>query len=204
MTPSKKSVADWENLMTKEEEDKIKNEAIDLMRKNDKRRTIMQTYTGRVIDTKNVRVEDIDLMDIAHSLSQICRYGGHCQRFYSVAEHSILVSKLVPEEHAKWGLMHDASEAYLNDLVHGFKTQLNDYYALEKQLMKLIAERFNLPWPMNELVKQVDVRLVADEMYNLFYESLLVSGPYYKVKIHGWRDTKAEREFLKRFQEVRL
>ena len=71
----------------------------------------IQTYTGRQFWPLDPRVDEIHIEDIAHSLSMRCCYGGHLTDFYSVAEHSVLVSLHVPQEFALWGLLHDAAEA---------------------------------------------------------------------------------------------
>src|SRR5258708_302056 len=87
----------------------------------DRRGNWMQTYTGRAYWPADPRAEDVCIEDIAHALSLLCRYTGHCKRFYSVAEHSILISQVVPPEYAFFGLMHDAQEAYINDLARPIK-----------------------------------------------------------------------------------
>ena len=79
----------------------------------------MQTYTGERFWPLDPRIEDIHIRDISMALGKLCRYGGHTIFFYSVAEHSVLVSEYVPEEYALWGLLHDASEAYLSDIEIG-------------------------------------------------------------------------------------
>lgn len=91
---------------------------------------------------------DFCVDDIAKALSKICRYGGHCAYFYSVAEHSVLVSRIME----KWnlgdpmeGLMHDASEAYLSDIVGPFKQLLPDYAQLEKSIEGKLQRHFGLP-----------------------------------------------------------
>ena len=81
------------------------------------------TFTGKIIDPINPDPEDIDIRDIAHSLSQQCRFTGHTSEFYSVAEHSVLVSEAVPARDAALGLMHDATEAYLADLAKPIKAE---------------------------------------------------------------------------------
>lgn len=81
----------------------------------------MQTYTGRVFWPLEPRPEDVDIVDIAHALANLCRYGGHSKVFYSVAHHSVLVSQIVPPADALWGLMHDSAEAYVIDLIRPIK-----------------------------------------------------------------------------------
>lgn len=74
------------------------------------------TFTGRRIDTLAPDPCEIEIDDIAHSLAQQCRFLGHTDGFYSVAQHSVLVSGFVPDRDALWGLLHDAAEAYVCDL----------------------------------------------------------------------------------------
>ena len=84
---------------------------------------------------------------MAHSLSQICRFLGHTDGFYSVAQHSVLVSEHVPHEDALWGLLHDASEAYLCDLPAPIKRdpEMSIYRIAEDRLMLAVCERYGLP-----------------------------------------------------------
>lgn len=117
------------------------------------------TYTGRKFWPLEPKAEDVCIEDIAHALSNICRYGGHSKSFYSVAQHSWLVSYLVHESNALWGLMHDAAEAYIGDMVAPIKQHvsfcvdvmsLDDGYSmeyLEEQIQKVIAKALGLPWP---------------------------------------------------------
>ena len=76
----------------------------------------MQTHSGIQFWPLDPRPEDILIEDIAHALSNQCRFAGHCCFHYSVAQHSVLVSENVPAQDAMWGLLHDAGEAYLVDL----------------------------------------------------------------------------------------
>src|SRR4051812_30250690 len=77
----------------------------------------MQTFTGRQFWPVDPRADEIAIEDIARALAMTCRFGGHVRFHYSVAQHSFLVSLVCSPEHALWGLLHDASEAYLGDVV---------------------------------------------------------------------------------------
>ena len=99
----------------------------------------IQTYTGKLIDPFNVEEGDISIEDIAHSLSMQCRFNGHSKRFYSIAEHSINVSLILrimdlPFKTQLLGLLHDASEAYLSDILAPIKKYLPDYLSMEEKL----------------------------------------------------------------------
>lgn len=116
----------------------------------------IQTYTGRQYWPHAPSPSDVDIEDIAHALSNLCRYTGHCARFYSVAEHSILVSKLVPQHLALEALLHDAAEAYLNDLSTPVKRQMTDYKTAERANDVAIRVAFGLPLLHAPEVKQAD------------------------------------------------
>ena len=127
----------------------------------------IQTYTGRKFFPLTDEPGEIDLRDIAHSLALQCRYNGHCRQFYSVAEHSVRVSHILPFEDAAWGLLHDAAEAYVSDLPRPLKLTVPDFRAAEDRLIRLIAETFGLPWPMPHSVHHADEVLLATEARDL-------------------------------------
>jgi 5'-deoxynucleotidase YfbR-like HD superfamily hydrolase len=132
----------------------------------------MQTYSGRVVDLSRFSEEDIHIEDIAHALSQIVRFTGHITKPYTVAQHSVLVSRLCPEEHALWGLLHDASEAYLGDVSTPLKSLLPEYREIEGRVQREIAGRFGLPWPMPASVKDADRRALMQEKRGLFSKQI--------------------------------
>lgn len=110
-------------------------------------------------------VEGIEPEAIAHSLANICRYSGHSRFFYSVAEHSVNVARLLPRHKRLWGLLHDAGEAFLMDIPSPAKQLLPDYKYLEGQIMSRIAKRFNLPdlfW-RDEEIKRCDWAQLKEE-----------------------------------------
>ena len=116
------------------------------------------TFTGLRVDPLALTVDDIDIEDIAHALSMQCRFGGHVSQFYSVAQHSVAVSQNVPPGDALWGLLHDATEAYLVDIPRPLKRSpvFAAYRDLEAQLLTTIAKKFNLPPVLPASVHRAD------------------------------------------------
>lgn len=165
----------------------------------------MQTYTGRRFWPLDPVAGDIEIMDIAHALSNQCRYAGHTRFHYSVAQHSVLVSENVAPEHALWGLLHDASEAYLVDVPRPVKPHLPGYYEAEERVQKAVAERFGLSWPMPAEVKRVDDAILADEWSYLMQTSALeagISAPPLGVRIYRISPGEARARFLGRFRDL--
>jgi hypothetical protein len=151
------------------------------------------------------RVEEIHLEDIAHSLSNQCRFAGHCKSFYSVAQHSVLVSRRVPVEHARWGLLHDAAEAYLVDLPRPIKrcSAMGDLYReIEARLMRAICERFGLPFGEPPEVKAIDNAMLMTEKRDVMPPSPVewhcTDEKALPEIIVPWSPTEAEARFLGR------
>jgi hypothetical protein len=165
----------------------------------------MQTFRGGQFWPLDMRPEDVFIEDIAHALSMICRYGGHCERFYSVAEHSVLVSRVVPAEYALLGLMHDATEAYVGDVIRPLKPALAGYKAIEDQVWLAIASRFGLPSGLPNEIKAADNAVLLAEQKVLMKDApapWCVGGEAAKVLVTGVAPKVAEREFLDRFAEL--
>lgn len=123
----------------------------------------LETHGGLMLDVLNPKPEGISIEAIAHGLAHICRFGGHTIRHYSVAEHSVWVSQLVPPEFALQGLMHDATEAYLCDLPSPIKKLWPEYYVMEAKLHAVIAEKFGFSPEMPDEVKTADARICITE-----------------------------------------
>lgn len=128
---------------------------------------IIETFTGKHFHLFDASVEDIDITDIIHSLGLLCRYNGHTRRFYSVAEHSVMCSYLVPDEFAFDALMHDASEAYLSDIPKPFKSSIGNYQEIEAVMQMKIADKFGFMAPEPKEVKNVDVGILWLEAQEL-------------------------------------
>lgn len=123
----------------------------------------MQTFTGAQFWPLDPRPEEVRIEDISSALSKLCRYGGQCLRFYSVAEHCVHVANRAPEGLKLAALLHDASEAYLSDVIRPIKSHLSNYLEIEAELERCINRRFGLSWPMPSEVKALDTAILADE-----------------------------------------
>lgn len=132
---------------------------------SDRKGDFIFTFTGKRFYPIDPRPEEIDIRDIAHALSMQCRYTGHVSRFLSVAEHSLGVASLLPQELKLAGLMHDASEAYLADIARPIKhcSDFGDLYRVaEHRLMGCIAEKFGLDFD-HPLIKEADDAMIYVE-----------------------------------------
>lgn len=171
--------------------------------------TFIQTYQGHALDYENPQADQIDILDIAHALSQVCRFSGQARFFYSVAQHSVLVAENCSRGYAFAGLMHDATEAYLGDIPGPAKFLCPDYEKLEQKIYAVIAERFNLAAYIPNAVKDVDVRMLQTERQFVFkhemkWPSLDKKGiEPFPILIKEWRPDHAEAEFLEAFEKLR-
>lgn len=161
-----------------------------------------QTYTGVQFWPLDPKPEDVRIEDIARGLAYQCRFNGHVSAFYSIAQHSVAVSEVVSPEHALWGLLHDAAEAYVGDLVRPIKLSLPAYRAVEAGVMKAICERFGLPEEEPPEVKAADNDLLVTERRDLLCRPLApwaTSGTPLPDVIEPWGPGEAELAFLARF-----
>ena len=165
------------------------------------------TRSGRVVDVLAPSPADIDITDIAHALSHLCRWCGHSRSFYSVAQHSVLVSRHVSADCALWGLLHDAAEAYVMDVPSPIKAILGDYAALEERMQSAILHRYKLlrhPQHIAE-VKEMDKRLRATEAIELGLHPQVWGGLWVQplpIVIKAQPPEEAKKAFLARWKEL--
>lgn len=175
----------------------------------------IRTFSGRKFWPLDPRPEDVCIEDIAHALSNNCRWGGHAHRFYSVAQHSLFVAHWLPTLEA---LMHDASEAYILDMPRPIKRQMPEYSAIEDNLMKCIAERFDFPYPFPKQVKAADdfalyyeksqlfpnsnpQEVLSDAAVDFFFEKQILPEDEMRY-LTSFIPLEAEKQFLARFSDL--
>lgn len=179
-------------------------------RRNGRHGEYFRTVSGRKFWPLDPRIEDLDIDDMAHSLAHQCRFAGHTDTHYSIAEHSVRGSYYLDTiEDAFAFLFHDAPEAYLIDMPRPIKrTGLFGwlYCKYEDQLWRLIARFFGLPFAMKPQIKEVDNRMLATErrdVRKMAGNSQNTEGtvPYAEI-IEPWTAERAKVEFMRRFNEL--
>lgn len=144
-----------------------------------------RTFTGKMLDLSSPKPEDICLEDVAHHLARVCRFGGAVHEYYSVASHSVMVAAIVgagsgtTERRNRSALLHDATEAYLGDMVSGLKRLNPDYRILEDEWATVIETRFDVSFRRCPIIKDADLRARLSECRDLF------SGTYPRELLLG-------------------
>jgi hypothetical protein len=169
--------------------------------------TWILTRFGRRFDISCPTVDMIDPRDIAHALAHICRFGGHTREHYSVAQHSVIASQIVPEHAARHALLHDATEAYIGDMVRPLKQTMPNYQWAEAKLWRVICARFGLDPEMPAEVHQADMVMLATEKRDLMPEhpdpwECLAGVEPLSATIKPWGHATAFVKFANRFQAL--
>lgn len=163
---------------------KLENATIDCIRTN----------SGLLMNVFEPTPEMICIEDIAHALGRMPRFGGHLNVHYSVAQHSVMCSKLASKEEKLAALLHDASEAYMLDMPTPIKNRLPDYKKYEDNLMLVIAKKFGFNYPLTDTLKTID-----RDMLILEWDSLVENeNKIFKT----FSAKKAKKEFLKTFYKL--
>ena len=163
--------------------------------------TRIMLASGTLFDIADPAGSEFTLNDIAHGLGRVCRFAGHTNRFYSVAEHCVHVSRLVPLEHKRAALLHDAAEAFIGDVTRPLKAMLPDYRKIEKAIEDAISDRFLIDELGNAsrtaihhpLIKKIDVAMCYVEA-----RELMPSIPGY------WSSMNADPEAVTAARSIRL
>lgn len=158
------------------------------------------TRSGVSFHPLDPRPEEIVIDDIAHALSNVCRFGGHCRAHYSVAQHSVEVSRYLGKRHgdllAKYGLLHDAAEAYMGDFIRPIKKLMPSYKEAEDVLLRVILVKFGLDPNVPDEVKVADNVILACEARDLMVPpcgSDLPLPPDPNIKTQPWESFSVVR-----------
>lgn len=169
----------------------------------------IQTYTGKKFDLFNPRAVDVCIEDIAHALANTCRFNGHCRKFYSVAEHCIIAARHVSDPEFKVALLlHDATEAYIGDIVSPLKRHLmKNFHEVENRIMEAVGVRFDVPMALfeSETVRRIDIAMCATEARDLMKEPPESWGLTEKpldVTLPLWTPWQAEKTFKDCFYRI--
>lgn len=132
-------------------------------------RPTIQTAGGQYFDFEQPERSYFDIDVLAHALSNLCRFTGHTRRFYSVAQHSVIVNHVVPPQFALPGLMHDAAEGLVGDMSSPLKQLLPGYKEIEARVERPLLAQFGLwpPDPWKAEVKKADLVVQRTEQRDL-------------------------------------
>ena len=173
----------------------------------------LQTVSGRFVNPFDPDPSQLDIGDIARALGNLCRFGGHSRAFYSVAQHSVIVSELVEQrggdaEDVFAALMHDASEAYLGDMPHPLKHRSAlgaAFKAAEDHLEQVIGARFGIKADVPE-IKRADRALLATERLAFSAEDWhwpeLDGIEPLDLELTAWSPEEATEAFARRYAEL--
>lgn len=167
----------------------------------------VSTYLGNRFYPLEPRIDDVAIEDIAHGLAYQCRFNGQTNAFYSVAQHSLIVASLVPEELRFAALLHDAAEAYLGDMVKPLKALLPAFSEIEDNVSRIIGERFGVDLNHNPVVKRADLISLATEKRDLMPYSTeewvyLVGVEPMGEKILPMPPDVAKQAFIREFERI--
>ncbi len=169
--------------------------------------------SGAVFDFNNPDDCDIVLSDIAIPLSNICRYAGQLPlgKWYSVAQHAVNVSRILPREFALTGLLHDTAEAFTNDIVTPLKVAVPLFKELEVKIETSILRRFDIQYPMPAEVHLADRQMLGLEMKYLRghdpYAHAIMEGVEFEhllplVSLESWSPRLAYHNWMERYKEL--
>lgn len=170
-----------------------------------------ETFTGTKFYPLDPRPEEVLIEDIAHALAFTCRFGGHCIKFYSVAEHSILIARRAKNlyyspRRCLHALLHDAVEAYLGDITRPVKLCFPQIKEIELGIEAVVMAKFGLAPEKPQWLDRLDKRIIVDERAQVLHpsgnhwvqDSLKPLG----VKIKCWSPEHAEQLFMETYERI--
>lgn len=170
-----------------------------------------ETYTGEIFTVSEIEPKHINLYDLAHHGSHLCRFVGAVKFHYTIAQHQVYAARILWEETsdatlAMCGLVHDGSEIITSDVASPIKRGLTDYIAMENKVQEVIAKKYGLPYPWPHELEVVDKRLLVTEARDLKEPTWMVrhaykyGEPYSHFVIEEWSSEKAKQEYIKMFE----
>lgn len=163
----------------------------------------IQTYSGKTVTLTDPRTDQLEIGDIARALAYNSHYGGHAPKFFSIAEHCLLVTELVKKHESDhpdllmMALMHDASEAFLGDMVKPLKVLMPDFQKIERRMTACINFRFKLDGSYMATIKKYD-RMAQEIEFNAFYNK---QG---SKLLHYLFPERAREDFLTLYHAINL
>jgi len=128
--------------------------------------TIITLLSGQPFDYNNPEQSDVSIEDIAHALSNVCRFAGHVKYHFSVAQHSVNVSYLCPLM-PRTALLHDVSEAVTTDIPTPLKSAVPEFRSLEKRIERSMSDKLKFHYPFPWEVVQADLKALLVEKIEL-------------------------------------
>ena len=164
----------------------------------------IQTQSLRYFNYVDPHPDQFTIEDIAHALSNICRFAGHTNKFYSVAQHCVIMSYHVTPMYALHALLHDAAEAFLGDIPTPLKQMLPEYKVIESRVEKVILNKFGIT-DMPPEIKEFDTRMLVTEQNYLMPEAnrhWTFDAKPLDILIRPAEPAIAKRKYLTRFEEL--
>lgn len=160
---------------------------------------------GQRFNYADPSLEGVDIEDLASALAKMNRYSGHTNQMYTVAQHSLIVSNFVgPDiETQLWGLLHDIGEIFIGDIPSPFKNMIPAIEEYEMKILRVVAEKYDLCWPIPDRVFEVDKKVYGWERFTVAQNSLIDTTQFTEPPItidwyeKYWKYVK--RDYVKRF-----
>lgn len=165
------------------------------------------TRSGNCFSFASPDAYHFEIEAIAHALSHLCRFTGHTAAFYSVAQHSVLVSRLLPPHLRLAGLLHDAAEAFTGDMTRPLKACFPAFRRMEQKIEKAIFRQYGVPFPLPDEIKKADLALLGAELRDLMPQGSARHGCLKNIRpmaepIIPWEPATAKKQFLAGFNQL--